>query len=465
MLPGISTPSATFDRSAALVRFRRARARTRALFDLLDPAAYFERPIPLRNPVVFYEGHLPAFAVNTLVKKGLGRPGVDDHLETIFARGIDPEEEAAAVARGNPAWPSRDVVRAYADAADALIEDAIANGDLPRSDHPLLRDAQAVWAVIEHEEMHQETLAYMWHRVPYRWKSKPAHYLTLPPRLAARPPHAARIRIPAGSATIGTRGGRSAFAWDNERPAHTQHVGAFDIDAFNVTNAEFMAFVEAGGYGDPRWWRHEDWAWVQEERLTHPAFWEREGGAWYWLAMFERVPLMPALGRQSREAADAADWPVYVTWAEAHAYARWRGGRVMTEAEFQRAAFGTPDGRERCFPWGDTLDRTPAPANFDFARFDPQPVGACPAGASAFGVHDLVGNGWEWTSDVFAPFEGFTPLPSYPEYSADFFDGQHFVMKGASPMTARGLVRPGFRNWFRPRYPHVYATFRCVEGA
>jgi formylglycine-generating enzyme required for sulfatase activity len=65
---------------------------------------------------------------------------------------------------------------------------------------------------------------------------------------------------------------------------------------------------------------------------------------------------------------------------------------------------------------------------------------------------------------VFAPFDGFMPLPSYPEYSADFFDGQHVVMKGASPMTARGLVRPGFRNWFRPRYPYVYATFRCVRS-
>src|SRR5882672_3219854 len=196
MAPG--APAATvFNRREALDRFRRARRRTRALFDLLDPAAYVHRPIALRNPVVFYEGHLPAFAVNTLIKKGLGRPGIDEHLETIFARGIDPEEEAAAVARGNPAWPSRDVVLAYAGAADALIEDAIANGDLPRSDHPLLRDAQAVWAVIEHEEMHQETLAYMWHRVPYRWKSKPAHYLTLPPRLAAAPPRAARVRIPA----------------------------------------------------------------------------------------------------------------------------------------------------------------------------------------------------------------------------------------------------------------------------
>jgi formylglycine-generating enzyme required for sulfatase activity len=155
------------------------------------------------------------------------------------------------------------------------------------------------------------------------------------------------------------------------------------------------------------------------------------------------------------------DWPVYVTWAEAAAFARWRGRRLPTEAEFHRAAYGTPEGHERQFPWGDALRGRP-PANFDFVRWDPDPVGSHPDGASAFGVQDLVGNGWEWTATVFGPFEGFVPLASYPEYSADFFDGDHFVMKGASPVTARGLVRPGFRNWFRPRYPHVYATFRTV---
>ena len=133
----------------------------------------------------------------------------------------------------------------------------------------------------------------------------------------------------------------------------------------------------------------------------------------------------------------------------------------MTEAEFHRAAYGTVEGRERRFPWGDGLSGRP-PANFDFIRWDPEPVGAHPDGASAFGVHDLVGNGWEWTSDPFAPFHGFEPMASYPEYSAEFFDGNHFVMKGASPVTARALVRPGFRNWFRPCYPYVYAAFRCV---
>src|SRR4051812_18701745 len=195
---GTAAP-AGFDRAAALDRFRRARLRTQAMFDLLDSGAYYDKPIALRNPVVFYEGHLPAFAVNTLIKKGLGRPGIDEHLETIFARGIDPDAEASAIARGNPAWPSRASVREYAAAADALVEDAITNGDVIRDDHPLLRDAQAAWAIIEHEEMHQETLAYMWHRLPYARKTQPAHYVTLPPRLSSAGPTPGRVSIPAAT--------------------------------------------------------------------------------------------------------------------------------------------------------------------------------------------------------------------------------------------------------------------------
>jgi ergothioneine biosynthesis protein EgtB len=470
-----------------LDRYRRIRARTRLLFDVLDESVYAVRPIALRNPVVFYEGHLPAFAVNTLIKKGLGRPGVDAHLERIFERGIDPESEAAAAARGNPAWPARAAVRAYAEAADRLIEDAIAGADLEREDHPLLRGAQALWTILEHEEMHQETLAYMWHEIPVASKRKPPIYVTVPPSRSA-PPAPGRVTIPAGVATLGTDVGparsdvgvaptdvRAAFrrpadpfAWDNELPAHQVSVDAFALDVHNITNAQYMDFVDAGGYRDPQWWRAEDWAWVQSDGIAHPRFWERIDGTWFWRAMFERVALPAA-------------WPVYVTWAEAHAFTRWRGQRLMTEPEFHRAAYGTnpepgtpnPEpvtgnlepgtwNLERRFPWGHDMPRR-APANFDFRRWDPERVGASAAAVSAFGIHDLVGNGWEWTSTPFGPFPGFAPMASYPEYSADFFDGQHFVLKGASPFTARELVRPGFRNWFRPRYPYVYATFRCAS--
>ena len=149
-------------------RFAVNRRRTRALFDLLDESVYYERPISLRNPVVFYEGHVPAFSVNTLIKKALGRPGVDEHLETIFARGIDPESEATSVARGNPAWPSRAEVRQYVERRGPSDRE----GDLVRRSRARLAirccdQARALWTILEHEEMHQETLGYIWHQVPY----------------------------------------------------------------------------------------------------------------------------------------------------------------------------------------------------------------------------------------------------------------------------------------------------------
>jgi gamma-glutamyl hercynylcysteine S-oxide synthase len=428
------TPTTTIpelDRGALLDRFRRVRARTRELFDMLDERVYYDRPIALRNPIVFYEGHLPAFAVNTLIRRALGGAGIDRELEVIFARGIDPESEATAIARGNPAWPSRDSVAAYAREADRLIEEAIASAVLDRPGDPLLDRAQALWAILEHEEMHQETLAYMWHQLPYDVKRKPAGYVTLAGTPAVAHGSGERVRISAGSVVLGTDLTDAPFAWDNELPAFSADVAAFTIDADNVTNADFMEFVEAGGYRDPLRWREEDWAWVQSEKVTHPPFWRYDNSGWHWRGMFESVPLPP-------------DWPVYVTWAEAHAYANWRGRRLPSEAEYIRAAHGT------------------GPGNCDFERWDPEPVGARLTSISGFGVRDLAGNGWEWTADVFAPFEGFNPLPSYPEYSADFFDSSHFVLKGASPVTPLALVRPGFRNWFRPRYPYVYATFRCV---
>ena len=432
------------------------------MFDLLDQSVYYARPIALRNPVVFYEGHLPAFAVNTFLKRGLGLPGIDARLEEIFARGIDPDTEAAAIARGNPAWPSRQAVHEYASAADRAIEAAITSATLDVPHHPTMQRAQALWTILEHEEMHQETLAYMWHELPCGKKHPPD--FPLPPFDApsgsqestgiesgagSRELGVDQVQIPAGPATLGT-GADECFGWDNERPAHAVHVPPFSIQVHDVTNAQFMAFVEAGGYADARWWRPEDWAWVAESGIAHPRFWDRVGGRWYWRGMFEDVPL-------------PASWPVYVTWAEAHAYARWRGMRLPTEAEFHRAAIGSPSGAEARYPWGNAQEGAP-PGNFDFVRWDPEPVGSHPEGASDWGVHDLVGNGYEWTSSIFEPFAGFTPLPSYPEYSADFFDGDHFVMKGASPVTAAPLLRRGFRNWFRPRYPYVYATFRCVAS-
>ena len=442
-----TTPASVVDRAACIAWFRATRRRTAELFDLLTPEAYYEQPIPLRHPVVFYEGHIPAFSVNTLLKRGLDRPGLDDRLERLFARGIDPEDQASADDVSINAWPSRETVRQYAAAADGAILHALAHDEIERAGHPVLHRGQGVYTLIEHEELHQETLAYMWHRLPLSRKRRPADAVTVTDGLV---PPGRQVEIPAGRATLGAHAEAMAFGWDNEFPALPVEVPAFRIDVHNVTNQDYLEFIEAGGYDNRAWWSDDDWDWRVGDAVEHPPFWLRQEGEWHWRGMFDLTPLPPA-------------WPVYVSHAEASAYARWKGLRLPTEAEFHRAAYGTPVGDERPHPWGDA---PPVPArhgNFGFRHWEPVPVGSSPDGASAWGVQDLVGNGWEWTSTVFDRFPGFAPMASYPEYSADFFDGRHYVMKGASPMTATGLVRRSFRNWFRPHYPYVYAAFRCVQ--
>jgi ergothioneine biosynthesis protein EgtB len=445
MRPSSTEAASDTLRAELLQRYRRNRVRTRELFSLLSEAAYYQQPIALRHPIVFYEGHLPGFSFNTLVKKALGGTSVDARLETLFARGIDPDEPSNQ-STNLPEWPSRREVRAFVDEIDRRVVDAIANADIDRKGDPFLDRAEVVYAILEHEEMHHETLLYMIHRLPFELKVPPAAYR---PTTDGVVTPREWVSIPAGRATLGVDRGAIAFAWDNESPSASALVPAFSIERHDVTNAQFMEFVLAGGYRERHWWTPEDWTWLETSQHHHPVFWEIEGRRWFWRGVFGRVPLPES-------------WPVYVTHAEASAFARWRGARLPSEAEFQRAAYGSPAG-ERLHPWGDR-DADPSLGAFDFSTFDPVPSGSRPGGASAWGVHDLVGNGWEWTSTEFAPFPGFRPIPSYPEYSADFFDGQHAVMKGASPVTARELLRPTFRNWFRRHYPYMYATFRCAKS-
>ncbi|HKO54332.1 MAG TPA: SUMF1/EgtB/PvdO family nonheme iron enzyme [Thermoanaerobaculia bacterium] len=429
--------------------FREGRARTAEVFSIPRPESYYERPIALRNPIVFYEGHLPAFSINTVLKLALKRHGINEDYETLFARGIDPEDEAG-VKDPSSLWPSREAVQAYGAEADAILERLLCDGRIEDDGVPQLRGAEAAFVILEHEQMHQETLLYMFHNMAFEAKVKREplgerdHGGT---SRAAAGGRDARTPIPAGIATLGADRDEIGFAWDNELPSLRVEVPGFEIDTHSVTNGDFMEFVEAGGYRDAGLWSEKGWQWVATTGVRHPHFWLEKDG-WYWRGMFELIPL-------------PKDWPVYVTYAEAEAYARWKGRRVPSEGEYHRAAYGTPSGEERLQPWGDELPDVTR-GNFGFANWEPVPVGSYPAGASAWGVHDLVGNGWEWTSSLFEGFPGFTPTPSYPVYSSDFFDGEHYVLKGASPATAPQLIRRSFRNWFRPTYPYLYAKFRTA---
>ncbi len=208
-------------------RYRRNRERSRALFALLSDDAYYSQPIALRHPIVFYEGHLPGFSFNTLVRKGLGGPSIDPDLERLFARGIDPHESTAAHALApdpQAQWPSREVVRAFANEADRLVIDALQQADLDVPGHPVLDRAEAVFAILEHEEMHQETLLYMWHRLAFAQKTAPAGHR---PRTDGAPAPAEWIEVPEGRATLGVDREAAQFGWDNEHPACSMMVPGF----------------------------------------------------------------------------------------------------------------------------------------------------------------------------------------------------------------------------------------------
>src|SRR6478609_7740638 len=232
------------DRDSLVAWYLRNRERSRRLFDLIDPDVYYSRPIALRNPIVFYEGHLPAFSIIALLNRGLGRPGVDGRLERLFARGIDPDSVENATPRSGAStqWPSRQEVLAFGRAADEAVLSALRDAPFVE-DRPAMQHGEAVFTALEHEAMHQETLLYMWHRLPHDHKRKP---IDLTYEVGGAPVAPDVVRIPAGRATLGAERSGGRFGWDNEFGEVHVDVPAFEIDIHNVTNAEYLAFVEAG---------------------------------------------------------------------------------------------------------------------------------------------------------------------------------------------------------------------------
>jgi len=376
-----------------------ARSATDKLFSLIRSDSFYERPIAERHRIIFYLGHLEAFDWNLMGRRVLDLPAFHGAFDQLFAFGIDPD--ASGLPGDQPAdWPGVEEVLAYCGEVRRRI-DAVCEGI----------DEQFLHVAIEHRLMHAETLAYMLHNLPYE------HKIAAPmePVVDEESPRETSVAVPAGRATLGLAPGE-AFGWDNEFPQQTVNVSAFAASKYKVTNGGYLDFVKDGG---PR-----------------PHFWIERSGQWFYRGMFREIPL-------------PLSWPVYVSQHQAQAYASWCGKRLPSEEEFQRAAYTE----------GLTADASRD--NFDFHRWDPQPVQA--ATSNAFGIVGMVGNGWEWTSTIFHPFPGFEPFSFYPGYSADFFDGKHYVLKGASPRTAATLARPSFRNWFRGSYPYAYATFRLLE--
>jgi iron(II)-dependent oxidoreductase len=422
-------------RALIAAELERARARSALLTEAVDDADLMRQHSPIMSPLVWDLAHVGNQEELWLVRDVGGRDPVRRDIDDLYDAFKQPRKDRPQLPLLRP-----DEARSYLVSVRGKVLDLL--DGLRFDGRPLTADGFAFGMIVQHEQQHDETML-------------ATHQLrTGPVALSAPPPPPASVRvsgevlIPGGPFTMGTS--TDPWALDNERPAHQVDLPPYAIDAAPVTNGQYLAFVADGGYDDPRWWSGTGWQHRWSAGLEAPMHWQRDGAGWGYRRFGRFDPLVP-------------DEPVvHVCYYEAEAYAAWAGKRLPTEAEWERAARWDPDsGRSRRYPWGDE-DPTPAHANLGQRHLAPAPVGAYPAGASPLGVHQLIGDVWEWTSSGFHGYPGFAAFP-YREYSEVFFGGDYRMLRGGSFGTDRSACRGTFRNWDLPIRRQIFSGFRCAR--
>ncbi|MEU8257438.1 ergothioneine biosynthesis protein EgtB [Micromonospora inaquosa] len=413
----------------------RARARSTLLTEVVDDADLIRQHSPLMSPLVWDLAHVGNQEELWLVRDVGGRDPVRCDIDELYDAFKQPRRDRPAL----PLLPPAEA-RAYLATVRDKVHDLL--DAVAFTERPLVADGFAFGMIVQHEQQHDETML-----ATHQLRSGPvALHAPPPPEPSVRV--GAEVLVPAGEFSMGTD--TDPWALDNERPAHRVDLPAYVIDAAPVTNGQYAAFIADGGYTEQRWWSPAGWEHRVREQLSAPMHWRRDGDDW----CYRRF------GRWARVRADEP--VVHVCWYEAQAYAAWARKRLPTEAEWEKAARWDPTtGRSRRYPWGDD-DPTEAHANLDQRHLWPAPVGAYPAGASPLGVHQLIGDVWEWTSTAFDGHPGFTAFP-YREYSEVFFGDDYRVLRGGSFGTDRSACRGTFRNWDYPIRRQIFSGFRCAR--
>ncbi|TCJ99969.1 ergothioneine biosynthesis protein EgtB [Nocardia alba] len=435
----LSVPADHSDRDRTRARIAevlsRARRRTALLTDSVDEAELVAQHSPLMSPLVWDLAHIGNQEELWLVRDVGGRDAVRADIDELY--------DAFKHARSNrPALPLLDPeqARGYLGSVREKVLDVLDSSDL--AGNALVDNGFAFGMIAQHEQQHDETML-----ATHQLRAG-APVLSAPRAPVAQAPAGGEIVLPAGEFLMGT----SADPWalDNERPAHPVHVDGFAIDVAPVTNRQYLAFIDAGGYDRAELWSERGWAHRTEAGLVAPQFWERDGDGWTRTAFGVRAPLR-------------LDQPVvHVCWFEAQAFARWAGKRLPTEAEWEKAARFDPEtGASRRYPWGEDQPDEQL-ANLGQRHLEPAEVGAYPAGASATGVQQLIGDVWEWCSSGFEAYPGFRAFP-YREYSEVFLGGDYRILRGGSFGTDEVACRATFRNWDHPIRRQIFAGFRLAR--
>ena len=414
-----------------------ARRRTEELLAPLDDERMTTQFDQLMSPPVWDYAHIGVFEDLWLVQTLSGSAPVDEELQTTYNA-----IETVRVVRGHlkllGVSEARDYLERVRERTLALLEEVSLDGE-----DPLLQKGFVYDLIIQHEQQHDETILQTLQLTPGRYLEQ------LPELPSAGEIEDGMVSVPAGRYPIGSD---RHEPYDNEHPCHQVELAAFEIDRTPVSNGDYLSFIEAGGYAREELWSRDGWEWRWVFDIQAPEYWSRQEGEWTVSRFGHRLPVDPRL-------------PVlHVSYFEAEAYARWAGKRLPTEFEWEVAASWDPDsGRQRRYPWGDRPP-TAELANLDHSLLSAAPIGAYPAGASALGCQQMIGDAWEWTSSDFLAYPGFSAFP-YSEYSEPFFGDGFKVLRGGSWATRPRVARNTFRNWDSRLKRQIFSGFRCARDA
>lgn len=423
-----------------------ARERTLGLVAELTDEQLIGPRLPIVNPLLWEIGHLAWFQEHWVLRHVGGEKPILKDGDGLYDSARVPQDDRWALA-----LPSRVDTLRYMDLVLACVLDRIARITLNE------KEVYFHHMVTFHEDMHGEAFAYT--RQTLGYPSPP-----LPTSIADTSlvcddiggPWPGDVEIPGGLYMLGATPDM-AFVFDNEKWAYPVQIRPFRIARAPVTNDEFAEFVDNRGYERQELWSESGWAWRERVNAKHPVYWQRGRGTVWLSRKYNRfVPLEPHLPA------------IHVNWYEAKAYCRWANRRLPTEAEWEMAASAEPiaadqglRNEKRRFPWGNTPP-TPEHANLDLRAGGCIPVNLLPAGDSAFGCRQMIGNVWEWTADDFGPFPGFTIDP-YKEYSEPWFGGTHKSLRGGAFATRSRLIRNSYRNFYAPDRRDVLTGFRTCS--
>lgn len=405
-------------RHALLERYERVRQRTVELAARLSLDEQMAQAFADASPTKWHLGHTTWFFERFVLANIDVSHAIDPAYEYMFNSYYDaigarqPRAQRSLIVR-----PTLDEVRAYRERVDSFIRRHVAHA----TDANWQRASSALVLGTHHEEQHQELI------------------LTDVKPVLAGSRRFEQVAASAGGATRGfewraVEGGLleigrdrvQGFAFDNESPRHQVWLEPFELATRLVTNGEFLAFIEAGGYSNPAVWLSDGWATIRELEWVAPMYWQKRDGGWLEHRWDGVGPL-------------ELDAPVcHVSYYEADAYARWMDARLPTEAE-----------------WEVVAERAPVAGNFlESGSLHPQPAG---------NSSQLFGDAWEWTSSPYVPYPRYRPFEgAFAEYNGKFMSGQ-MVLRGGSCFTPREHVRPTYRNFFPPAARWQMTGFRLAR--